>query len=139
MLEKNTKKVRVIDYSIADGSEYSDIDALFDAVFGSDYTHGIVYSHDIDNVYDLKPGREQLECVIKGIRKKYNLKAEPLQTITIVEKVDTTKQKIEQRIAQLTNYINVASELPDEYNRHTKASVDAARAEINTLNAVLAI
>lgn len=138
-LVKNTKPVRVLDFDLADGSEYDDIDSLFEAVFGVDYTHGIIYSADLDDVYDVDAGRKQLEYVIKSIRKLFNLKAEPLHIVKVVEKVDTTKQKIEQRIAQLTNYINVASELPDEYNRHTKASVDAARVEINALSIVLAI
>ena len=73
-LVKNTKPVRVIDYALADGSKYDEIDSLFEAVFGVDYTHGIIYSADLDDVYDVDAGRKQLEYVIKSIRKLFNLK-----------------------------------------------------------------
>lgn len=130
------------------GIAYSD---LTNTVFGKDYWSRIVYgpytsssARAFAEIKDLPKGREQMNFIIKAMISAYKMTPEELapykESVTIItNEVDTTRNRILDRITKLEAFVNYASAFDDDDTIKLTSQVQAARDDIKALKRALAL
>lgn len=116
--------------------------SIVTGVFGADFYAKIVYGDASDGfmAYDFPEGKQQLECVINHIIKAYRFSEEQIgSTLTLTTEVDTTKNKIQERINFLTEFLVTAQKYSLDRTIKLADTVDAVNDEIAALKLALSI